>query len=174
MPPPAIKTERGFVSDEPTLCTIIRSAASLKQEIEEEVLSIYQQGMDTLGYHDLDLLLHIQGHEQEYEDQREACQEGDRRKPPKALSLAKFRRYYCPTSDLKRRLDPLEEMGLVELAPMPLPGGDTHGKKKTPFLTKKGWDVLKDIRDQLEKLAQNVDEANYRDLTSAVQGIQEE
>jgi hypothetical protein len=65
-------------------------------------------------------------------------------------------------------------MGLVELAPMPLPGGDTHGKKKTPFLTKKGWDVLKDICDQLEKLAQNVDEANYRDLTSAVQGIQEE
>jgi hypothetical protein len=174
MPSPAIQTKRGFVSDEPTLCTIIRSASSVKQEVEDEVLSVYQQGLSTLEYHDLDLLLHIQGYEQEYEDQREAYQEGDRRKPPKALSLAEFRRYYCPTSDLKRRLDPLEEMGLVELAPMPLPGGDTHGKKKTPFLTKKGWDVLKDICDQLEKLAQNVDEANYRDLTSAVQGIQEE
>lgn len=173
MPAPAIQTDLGFVRNEPTLCTLVRSATDIRQQIEEEVLSVYQQGLNTLDYHDLDLLLHIQGYEQQYEDQREAHGKGERRKPPKALSLAQFRRYYCPTSDLKRRLDPLEDMGLVELVPMPLPEGGEHGKKKSVFLTKEGWEVMQDIRLQMERLAKQITPSTHTDLCSAVDSLRE-
>jgi len=172
MSAPSIKAEAGLIKDEPTLATIIRSAEAIQNTIEERILKMYQEGERELSYHGLDLFMHIHAHEKEYEKQRAAYEDGDRRLPPEVKSISDFRRYYSDTSDMKRRVTSLEEMGLVKLEGMPLPNGSRHGRKKTPFLTDKGWEVITSVRNQLDALAKNLDRSTLRDLIGAVRELE--